>query len=598
MKILKWLLLSLLALALLLSLYLTLWFDLNDVKNNLVSKVAAETGRTLQIKQDIGWSLYPDLALTLADVSLSQPQGLPGPAMLQVAKAEAAVALWPLLQQQIQLKKLRLDGVEIFFTEQGKLNSLSGLSNNTASDPTQSNTAANNSSDNHYINQLQLDEFELNKVQLTQQKPGQKANQIQLQHFSLQQFQPGKAAPVRFHFQVPDALDLQGEALLLWQLKPQQLQLQQLQLTADLPGQNIRLHSALQLDMAAQQLQWQIDELLLNNNQSNSKGSGTVALNYQSKKPLAKVQLTLDQWQLQAAETSSSENTSQNNDNNTTQPDLSLLQQLDLQLQLQVQSVQLNKLQLNKAQLQLHNQGGLVKLNKASAELYQGNVTAQGSLDARKSMASYQLSAELSGIDMLQLLQATAGMNLLSGTAELTFNAKGQGLLPADIKTALAAQGQFKVTDGAIHGINIPAQIRSARAALKNETAADTGEAKKTDFSSLSGSFVLANAVLENHDLQLAAPLLRLSGSGNANINTEQLDYQLKTALVNTLKGQGGKEKDELANIEIPLKISGSFAEPKYQLDTKALFNQHLKHKVDEQKDKLKNKLLEKLGGG
>jgi len=89
MKILKWLLLSLLALALLLSLYLTLWFDLNDVKNNLVSKVAAETGRTLQIKQDIGWSLYPDLALTLADVSLSQPQGLPGPAMLQVAKAEA-----------------------------------------------------------------------------------------------------------------------------------------------------------------------------------------------------------------------------------------------------------------------------------------------------------------------------------------------------------------------------------------------------------------------------------------------------------------------------------------------------------------------------
>ena len=597
MKILKWLLLSLLALTLMLSLYLTLWFDLNDLKNNLVSKVAAETGRTLQIKQDIGWSLYPDLALTLNDVSLSQPKGLPGPAMLQVAKAEAAVALWPLLQQQIQLKKLQLDGVEIFFTEQGKLNSLSGLTNNSPSDPTESNTAANNSSDNSYMNQLQLDELAVNNVQLTLQKPGEKTNQIQLQHFSVQQFQPGKAAPVSFHLKLPDVIDLKGEALLLWQPKPQQLQLQQLQLTADLPGQNIRLQSALQLDMAAQQLQWQIEELRLNNNQSNSKGSGTVALNYQSKKPLAKVQLTLDQWQLQAAE-SSSENGSQHNDNNTTQPDLSLLQQLDLQLQVQVQSMLLNKVQLNKAQLQLHNQGGLVKLNKASAELYQGNITAQGSLDARNTIAGYQLSAAASGIDMLQLLQATAGMDLLSGTAELTFNAKGQGLLPADIKTALAAQGQFKVADGAIHGINIPAQIRSARAALKNETAPDTGDTKKTDFSSLTGSFMLANAVLENHDLQLAAPLLRLSGSGNANLNTEQLDYQLKTALVNTLKGQGGKEKDELANIEIPLKISGTFAKPKYQLDTKALFNQHLKHKVDEQKDKLKNKLLEKLGVG
>ncbi|WP_306520971.1 AsmA family protein [Rheinheimera sp.] len=597
MKILKWFLLSLLAFTLLLGLYLTFWFDLNDVKNNLINKVAAETGRTLEIKQEIGWSLYPDLALTLAEVSLSQPQGLPGPAMLQVTKAEAAVALWPLLQQQIQLKKLRLDGVEIFITEQGKLNSLSGLTHNTTSDKTESSKSGTAASNNPYLNQLQLDELELSNVLLSQQKAG-KTNQINLQHFSLQQFQPGKAAPVSFHFNMPDLLDIKGEALLLWLQNQQQLQLQQLQLTAELPGQNIQLQSALQLDMAQQQLQWQIEELQLKNNDGNSgnsKGSGTVALNYSGKKPAATVQLTLDQWQLQTAENNSSEH---NNNPKTTQPDLSFLQQLDLQLNLQIQNLQLNKLQLNNNRLQLQNQGGLVQLTKASAELYQGNITAQGSLDARKTMTSYQLSSAASGLDILQLLKAAADMNLLSGTAELNFNAKGQGLLPDDLKTALVAQGQFKVTDGAINGINIPAQIRSARAALKNETAPDTAEAKKTDFSSLTGSFVLANAVLENHDLQLAAPLLRLSGSGNANLQTEQLDYQLKTALVNSLKGQGGKEKDELANIEIPLKISGTFAKPKYQLDTKALFNQHLKHKVDEQKDKLKNKLLEKLGGG
>lgn len=590
MRIFKWLLLSLLALALLLGLYLTVWFDLNDVKHNLVSKVAAATGRTLAINQDMGWSLYPDLALTLADVSLSQPKGLPGPAMLKVAKAEAAVALWPLLQQQIQLKKLRLDGVEIFFTEQGTLNSFSNLTNKPKSDSAVSTKA----STNPYLAQLQLDELELHNVQLTQQKAG-KTTQISLQHFNLQQFQPGKAAPVSFHLSVPQEIDIKGEAMLLWH--QQQLQLEQLQLTAELPDQTLQLQSALQLDIAQQQLQWQINELLLkqNNGGGGSKGSGTITLNYTAKTPLATVQLNLDQWQLLATDS----NSSQNNDNKkTAQPDLSLLQRLDLQLNLKIQSLQLNQLQLNNFQLQLHNEAGLVKLSKASAELYQGKMTAQGTLDARKTMASYQLSSVVSGIDMLQLLQATADMDLLSGTAELSFNAKGQGLLPADMKTALEAQGQFKVVDGSINGINIPAQIRSARAALNNETAPDTSDTKKTDFSSLTGSFVLAKSLLENHDLQLAAPLLRLSGSGNANINTEQLDYQLKTALVNSLKGQGGKEKDELANIEIPLRISGTFAKPKYLLDTKALFNQHLKHKVDEQKDKLKAKLWEKLGGG
>lgn len=95
----------------------------------------------------------------------------------------------------------------------------------------------------------------------------------------------------------------------------------------------------------------------------------------------------------------------------------------------------------------------------------------------------------------------------------------------------------------------------------------------------------------------MAAPLLRLAGKGSANLLTEALDYQLSTALVNTSKGQGGKEKDDLAGVEIPLKISGTMQEPKYSLDTKALFETQLKDKVETQKDKLKNKLLEKLGG-
>ena len=59
-------------------------------------------------------------------------------------------------------------------------------------------------------------------------------------------------------------------------------------------------------------------------------------------------------------------------------------------------------------------------------------------------------------------------------------------------------------------------------------------------------------------------------------------------------KGQGGKEKDELAGIEIPLKISGTMQKPKYALDTKALVEGQLKDKVESGKEKLKNKLLEK----
>lgn len=592
MKIIKWLLLGLFSVVLLLTLYLTFWFDLNDIKQQLINKVAAQTGRTLQIQQDIGWSLYPDLALELKEISLSQPEGLPGPAMLKVAEAQAAVALWPLLDKQIQLKKLKLHQVDIFITEQGKLNSWSGLTQD-PDNPTAASTekSAEKSAENPMLQQLQLDELELSQVQLSLQQNGKKPQQFSLQQFSLQQFQPGKAAPVSFHLTVPDQLDLKAEAMLLWQPQSKTLQLDKFQLKGDVAAATLQLQSTLQLDNNSQQLQWQLNELKI----ADSKGSGSVSLNYAGKVPAVQAELSLDQWQLQNAEQAAD---AKSNNSATQQPDLSFFSQFAMQLKLQIKQLQLARLELHNSQLQLQNQQGLLSLKQASAELYQGNINASGFLDARQPLAAYQLDAKLAGLDMLALLKAAADMELLSGTAALQLKAQGQGLLPDDFKTALSAKGNFNITDGAINGINIPAQIRSARAALKNETAPDGNEAKKTDFSSLTGSFILSKAVLENHDLQLAAPLLRLSGSGNANLSTEQLDYQLKTALVNTLKGQGGKSKDELANIEIPLRISGTFAKPKYQLDTKALFEQHLKQKVDAQKDKLKNKLLEKLGGG
>lgn len=588
MKIVKWLMLVVLSAVLLLTFYLTFLFDLNDIKQNIIDKVAAETGRKLEIRQDIGWSLYPDLALTLAEVSLSQPAGLPGPPMLQVAEIQAAVALWPLFDKQIQLKKLSLQQADIFITAQGELNSWHGLTDSANnSSPAKTATAKVNP----LLAQLQLDALELHKVQLTLQAEGKPPQQLRLQQFSMQQFQPDKASALQFQLMITDMLDIRGEAMLLWQPASRQLRLDPLQLTGEVVAQDVRIQSALELNSATQLLQWQLNTLTI----GQSQGQGAMTLNYAGNLPELNAQLALDQWQLAAADTKDDKVTAQQNQQ---QPDLSWLKQFDFQLALQVNQLQLNQLQLHNSKLQLHNQHGVLSLKQASAALYQGNVSATGALDARQPVATYQLNAKLSDLDVLALLKAAADMELLSGTAALELSAKGQGLLRQDVQTALQAQGKFNISDGAINGINIPAQIRSARAAFKNEADPGANEAKKTDFSSLTGSFTLSNAVLEQQDLQLAAPLLRLSGSGSADLGTEQLDYRLKTALVNTLKGQGGKNKDELANIEIPLKISGSFRKPTYQLDTKALFEQHLKQKVEVQKDKLKNKLLEKLGGG
>ncbi len=89
--------------------------------------------------------------------------------------------------------------------------------------------------------------------------------------------------------------------------------------------------------------------------------------------------------------------------------------------------------------------------------------------------------------------------------------------------------------------------------------------AEKTDFSELTGSFVITDGIAKNDDLQLASPLLRATGAGSVDLPARSLDYTVRPKLVASLAGQDG-DKD-LHGIEIPLHFTGSWENPEIQPD-------------------------------
>ncbi|WP_445947041.1 AsmA family protein, partial [Shewanella sp.] len=113
MKLIKWLFAIIAALCVSLILYITLIFDLNSFKPELVELVEKQTGRELQISQDLSWSFFPSLGIDLGGISLSNPQGFDTNMMLEVNTVVASVALQPLLSKKIEIEQLLLDGVEI-----------------------------------------------------------------------------------------------------------------------------------------------------------------------------------------------------------------------------------------------------------------------------------------------------------------------------------------------------------------------------------------------------------------------------------------------------------------------------------------------------
>ncbi|MGL4938879.1 AsmA family protein, partial [Shewanella sp.] len=111
MKLLKWLLASVVSLVVAVTLYLTVFFDPNTLKAEIINGVKQQTGRDLVISNQLSWNFLPVLGIQLNGVTLSNPAGLTPQPMLDIKVAMLEVALRPLLSQKIEVVRLSLDGV-------------------------------------------------------------------------------------------------------------------------------------------------------------------------------------------------------------------------------------------------------------------------------------------------------------------------------------------------------------------------------------------------------------------------------------------------------------------------------------------------------
>ncbi|MBU2004879.1 MAG: AsmA family protein [Gammaproteobacteria bacterium] len=90
-----------------------LTFDANRYKPDIVALVKGQTGRNLDISGDIGLSVYPDIALKLDQVKLGNASGFDGESFAAAESARVSVQLMPLLDQQLRVNEVTLQGLEL-----------------------------------------------------------------------------------------------------------------------------------------------------------------------------------------------------------------------------------------------------------------------------------------------------------------------------------------------------------------------------------------------------------------------------------------------------------------------------------------------------
>ncbi|MGB2131078.1 MAG: AsmA family protein, partial [Marinobacterium sp.] len=89
---------------------LTTLINPNDYKDEIRNAALEQAGIELQIDGDIGWSIYPWLALELNAVGVGYPQK---PQLGRLQRAEVSVAIPALISGELQMNRLLIDGLTL-----------------------------------------------------------------------------------------------------------------------------------------------------------------------------------------------------------------------------------------------------------------------------------------------------------------------------------------------------------------------------------------------------------------------------------------------------------------------------------------------------
>jgi AsmA protein len=271
--------------------------------------------------------------------------------------------------------------------------------------------------------------------------------------------------------------------------------------------------------------------------------------------------------------------------------DLTPLKTLNANGSVKIGALQVANIKADNVAVALRAAGGRLDASPITANLYQGTLAGSATINANND--SYALKQQLTGISIGPLMRDAANKDLLEGRGNLALDVTAAGRTPTALKKGLNGTASVALKDGALKGVDVAALLRQAKAILGSKRALEQQAkgAQKTDFTELTGSFVIKNGVAHNEDLQAKSPLLRVTGAGDINIGEGTMNYTAKASLVATSTGQSGKDRADVAGITAPVLITGPFDNLTYSVDLAALA-------TDVAKDALARELERRLGGG
>src|SRR5262245_6057859 len=549
-------------------------FDPNRYKDDIQRIVKERTGRTLELKGPIELAFWPSLGAKVSGVVLSE-RDAPQP-FVSFESAHVSVALLPLLRRSVVVDRVRLSGLkaQIVKDKDGRFN-FQDLIESPGEKPA-AKSEKKDSGGTPVAFDIAGVTIERAAVTYRDLNTGQ---EIALNDLKLETGRIGENAEGKLEFATSlkrntpplDAkLALNGN----YSLKPEAVALD---FNAKLDESTIKGKAAMaRAKVAAYEFDLNIDKLNLDRYMASSEKKKEPAKKEEPAKPASKEA--------------------------DAPVDLSGLKGLNAKGRVEIGALQVQGLKLAALKTEIRAADGHAEVGPHSANLYEGSLSGTLALDANANRVA--LKETLSNIAIGPLLKDFAQQDRVEGKGNLALDINTAGKSVNAMKSALAGNAKVNLRDGAIKGVDIGAIINKARSAVGQQSAQATDGKDRPSFSEMSASFVIKNGVAHNQDLDVKAPLFRVAGAGDINVAKSSINYLAKASVVATSKGQGGRERDDLTGLTVPVKLTGPLDAMKYEVDYRAVASDLAKSKVgnqakeaiDKNRDKVEGRLKGLLG--
>jgi AsmA protein len=239
--------------------------------------------------------------------------------------------------------------------------------------------------------------------------------------------------------------------------------------------------------------------------------------------------------------------------------DLNGLNYIDVQARVSAAELTVGDGRFAPAAIDVALASGVLKAQVANIGAYDGNANGDLTIDASTATPSFAMRADLNGVRALPVLRSLADFDKLDGRMQAKINVRSAGTSQRAIMSNVAGTAFIVFQDGSIRGLNVAQMIRSLTSGTLSGW--QEGEEKATDLSQLSASFRIDKGQAQTTDLNLVGPLVKMTGAGTIDLGTKQIGFRVEPKLVMTTEGQG--RAADPVGFGIPVMIEGPWGSPR-----------------------------------